>query len=199
MSLFLKLLELFIVFFKIGIFTFGGGHAMIPLISEEMEMHGWLDGNELSQLIAVSESTPGPFAINIATFIGSKDGILGSLFATLGVITPSVIIILFIASLFQTFASNKYVRKIIKGINPLIIGLILSTGLWFLISNIVFGYSQYEYSIQFDWVQICLFVGLYVINKLFKGKMHPVFLIIIAGLCGVVIYHFYSPLLFYLE
>lgn len=197
----MKYLQLFLIFFKIGIFTFGGGHAMIPLISEEMSQLGWLTDDELSQLIAISESTPGPFAINIATFIGSTQGganfgtqLLCSLCATLGVITPSLIIILIIASIFQTFASNKYVRRIIKYVNPVIIGLILSTGLWFLFTNIFTYEPETMKFATFDWVQIILFVGLYTINKLTKSKLHPIFLILIAGGLGVIIYNFYQPL-----
>lgn len=201
------LLKLFLIFFKIGIFTFGGGHAMIPLIESEMLANGWIDEEMLTQLIAVSESTPGPFAINIATFIGSTVSgaelgagysILGSLCATLGVVTPSLLIILLIASLFQTFSSNKYIRKIIEGINPIIIGMILSTGLWFLFSSIFAPKGIVSNDVvkvtSFDCVSLILFIALYVLYKLTKGKLHPAFLILIAGVCGAVIYTFYEPI-----
>ena len=98
------LFELFFTFFKIGALTFGGGYAMIPFVREQVLLHGWLTEEELLNMIAVSESTPGPIAVNMATFVGSNEaGVLGSIAATLGVVLPSFIIILIIASLLKNF------------------------------------------------------------------------------------------------
>ena len=101
------LLELFFTFFKIGALTFGGGYAMIPFVREQVLLHGWLTEEELLNMIAVSESTPGPIAVNMATFVGSNEaGILGSIFATLGVVLPSFIIILIISALLKNFLNT---------------------------------------------------------------------------------------------
>ena len=102
------LLDLFLTFFKIGAFTFGGGYAMLPLIQEEVIANGWLAEKEIINFIAVSESTPGPFAINISTYIGSEmAGILGAICATLGVILPSLIIIILVAKFFEKFKTTR--------------------------------------------------------------------------------------------
>lgn len=140
-------LELFITFFKIGLFSFGGGHAMIPMIMDEICSKGWMSMEELKQLIAVSESTPGPFAINIATFIGATNAdisILGAFISTLGVILPSFIIILIIASLLTNFAKYKSIKKIMSTIQPVIIGLIIAAGINILLTNIFPNYPNFS-------------------------------------------------------
>lgn len=124
-ELLLKCLELFITFFKIGAFTFGGGYAMLPLIQEEVLSKGWATESEIVNFIAVSESTPGPFAINMSTYIGTDEaGILGALFATLGVVLPSFIIILIVAKCYEKFQSSKIVRGCMSGLKPAVVGLI---------------------------------------------------------------------------
>ena len=121
--------NLFLTFFKIGLFTFGGGYAMIPLISEEVTKFG-IDQYALSDFIAISESTPGPFAINIATFIGySSYGILGAILATLGVILPSFIIILLISMMYQKIKNTKFFKTCLKILTPVVLGLILSSAI----------------------------------------------------------------------
>ena len=124
--------KLFYTFFKIGLFTIGGGYAMLPLIQEEVINNGWLPKEEIVNFIAVSESTPGPFAVNISTYIGSvlggEFGVLGSLFgsfcATLGVILPSFIIILIVARFYEKFKTNKIVAGCMTGLKPAVVGLI---------------------------------------------------------------------------
>ena len=119
------LLDLFLTFFKIGITTFGGGYAMIPLIQSEVVAKGWLSETALVNFIAVSESTPGPFAINIATYVGRVTaGILGSAMATLGVVLPSFIIILIVAKFYKKFRESKTVQGAMTGLRPAVIGLI---------------------------------------------------------------------------
>lgn len=123
------MLNLFFTFFKIGLFTFGGGYSMIPLISEEATKFG-IDTYTLSDFIAISESTPGPFAINIATFIGYETfGILGSIIATLGVILPSFIIMLIIATLINKIRDSKFFKIFMRVTIPVVSGLILSSTL----------------------------------------------------------------------
>lgn len=188
-------LDIFLMFFKIGVFTFGGGHAMIPMIMDEVTTKGWMSQAELTQLIAVSESTPGPFAINIATFIGStQQGIGGSLVATLGVVMPSFLIILLIASIFQIFKKNKTVNAVLRGITPVVIGLILAAGIEILLNNIVEVKTEKVFC--FDYVQILLFLLLFGVYRAMGKKAHPIFLIILAGGLGVLIYSFYIPPIF---
>ena len=130
-------LELFLTFLQIGAVSFGGGYAMISLIREKVLMHGWLTEEELLNMIAVSESTPGPIAVNMATFVGSmQGGILGSFLATLGVVLPSFIIILIIAALIRNFLKYKGVQAFLGSIRPCVVGLILATAITMLMSTL---------------------------------------------------------------
>ena len=118
-------LELFWTFFTIGAFTFGGGYAMLPLIQIEVVNKGWLANEAVVNFIAVSESTPGPFAINMATYVGSEmGGILGAACATLGVVMPSFIIILTVAKCYDRFKQSKLVKGAMSGLKPAVIGMI---------------------------------------------------------------------------
>lgn len=124
------MLELFVTFFRIGLFTFGGGYAMIPLLRQEVVAHGWMDGETLIEYIAICESTPGPIAVNMATFIGaSQQGLAGAAVATAGVVLPSFAVILAIAAALKQFRTNPYVSAALNGIHPAVAGMILATGL----------------------------------------------------------------------
>ncbi|WP_037281047.1 chromate transporter, partial [Ruminococcus flavefaciens] len=119
------LLKLFLSFFKIGAFTFGGGYAMIAMIQAEAEHQGWLTKEELVDFVAMNESTPGPLAVNMATFVGSRtSGVLGGICATLGVVLPSFIIILIVAKCYEKFKSSKAVNGAMSGLKPAVIGMI---------------------------------------------------------------------------
>ncbi len=118
-------LTLFWTFFKIGLFTFGGGYAMLPLIQQYVLGFNWLSEEELVNFVAVSESTPGPFAINIATYVGSSQaGVLGALCTTLGVVLPSFVIILIVAKCYMAFKESLVVRGMMNGLKPVVVGLI---------------------------------------------------------------------------
>lgn len=185
------LLDLFITFFKIGLFTIGGGYAMIPLIQQEVVANQWLTITQLTDFIGVAESTPGPFAINIATFVGMETaGILGAFITTLAVILPSFIIILVIAKAFTNFQSNKWVQGALFGMRPVVIGLIASA-VFILMNNVLMNYGapiadfqgflqalKYKEIIIFG---ICCFVY-------FKFKLHPIKLIFLAGGLGMVFF-----------
>ena len=146
-------LKLFWEFFKIGLFTFGGGYAMIPLIEETVLRQGWITQDALYNFIGVSEATPGPFAINIATFVGSTTaGFFGAVCATLGVVLPSFIIILFIASIFKKFEQNKYVKGALAGIIPVACALIISTGLLLLTKSVWLNAFDFSSQMQFDFI-----------------------------------------------
>lgn len=118
-------LDLFVTFFTIGICTFGGGYAMLPFIQEEVIRHGWLTQAEVVDFVAVSESTPGPFAINMATYVGIETaGPLGAVAATLGVVLPSFMIIIVVTKCYDRFRKAKAVNAALMGIRPIVIGLI---------------------------------------------------------------------------
>ena len=172
-----EVLKLFWIFFKLGLFTFGGGYAMIPQIKEVViEKEKWLTEDEMLELLAIAESTPGPIAINMATFVGAEQGgILGSIIATLGVVLPSFIIILLVASLLKRFIKNKYVQAFLKGVKPVVLGLILSTGL-VLLAKVV-GYQSLEL-FNFDLASVICFaiiLAIYLLTKLlFKKKINNI-------------------------
>ena len=117
--------ELFVTFFLIGAFTFGGGYAMLPLIQAEVAAKGWLSNEALVNFIAVSESTPGPFAVNMATYVGSEmGGIPGAACATLGVVLPSFLVILIVAKCYDAFRESKIVKGCMSGLKPAVVGMI---------------------------------------------------------------------------
>ena len=118
-------LELFWTFFLIGAFTFGGGYAMLPLIQAEVVAKGWMDNQTVVNFVAVSESTPGPFAVNMATYVGSEmGGVLGAACATLGVVLPSFLVILLVARCFDRFRESRLVKGAMSGLKPAVIGMI---------------------------------------------------------------------------
>ena len=183
------LIQLLLTFFKVGVFTFGGGYAMIPLITEEVLKHGWVESTDiLIDFIAIAESTPGPFAVNIATFIGFEQaGILGAIFATLGVVLPSFIIILFIAKAFSKFATNKYVQGFLKGVRPVVPGIILSVAITFVLKY-VFYVEDFDFS-TFDVKlgSLVIFIVIFAISRIWK-KAHPVYLVLISAVLGILFF-----------
>jgi chromate transporter len=184
------LFELFITFFKIGLFTFGGGYAMIPLMSDEVVSKGWLLSEQLMDFIAISESTPGPFAINMATFIGyNQQGIIGAIVATLGVVMPSFIIILIIAKAFHKFASNKYVVGFLSGVKPVVVGIIFAVALTFLLKSIFNIDILNILNIEFHWSSLLIFIVVFAMSRIWR-KLHPVYIVLVSGIMGLIIYGF---------
>lgn len=185
-------LELFLTFLKIGVVSFGGGYGMISLIRESVLSHGWLTEEELLNFIAVSESTPGPIAVNIATFVGSSQaGILGAFFATLGIVFPSFVIILCVATLLKKLVKFAGVKATIQGMQPAIIGMIFATFLTMFLS-VIFGMKTIESNITFDWKGLLIFtvlgVGSLIYSKIKKKSLSPILLIVISGFFGVLLY-----------
>ena len=187
--MFSLLFKLFYTFFKIGVFTFGGGYAMIPLITQEVMNNNWVDNTDvLIDFIAIAESTPGTFAINIATFIGFEQlGIIGAIAATLGVILPSFIIILIIASLFTKFATNKYVQGFLNGIRPVVPGIILSVAMIFILRS-VFSVEDLQFKdFTFEIGAFAIFVLTFIMTKIWK-RIHPIYLVLVSGVLGIVVF-----------
>lgn len=181
-------LKLFYEFFKIGLFTFGGGYAMIPLVRDTTINSGWLLADEFSSLIAVCESTPGPVAINMATYIGSlQGGILGSACATLGVVLPSFIIILLIASLLNKLTENKHFKNFIRGVKPVVTALILSTGLLLLVECIGINIDVKEFDVNLVSTIVFGIVAVlyYIVLKVFKKKISSIQIILLAAVLGI--------------
>lgn len=176
-------LKLFFTFLKIGAFTFGGGYAMLPLIQEEVRAQGWLTDEELLNFIAVSESTPGPFAVNISTYVGMEaGGLSGAFFATLGVILPSFVILLILAKHFERFQKSRLVKGCMAGLKPAVIGLIAAS----VFSNgkaVLFpdGLSSLL-TLSAFLVPMMIFL---VILILALKKVHPILLILLSGIAGI--------------
>ena len=176
-----KYLNLFLTMLKIGLFTFGGGYAMIALLENEfVEKKKWLDKDEFLDVAAIAESTPGPIAINAATYIGYKNaGMIGSMIATLGICIPSFGIIYAISLFFDTFLSLTLVAYAFKGIQICVVYLILTAGLKML--------KQMKKTV-FNTVIISVTLISMIVFSLFAVKFSTIFYILISGACGVVVY-----------
>ena len=174
-------LSLFLTMLKIGVFTFGGGYAMIALLENEfVAKKKWLEKDEFLDVAAIAESTPGPIAINAATYIGYKNaGMIGSIIATLGICIPSFVIIYAISLFFDAFLSLTLVAYAFKGIQMCVVYLILTAGLKML--------KQMKKT-AFNIIIISITLVCMVVFSLFAVKFSTIFYILISGICGVVVY-----------
>ena len=185
-ELILKCLELFATFFKIGLFTFGGGYAMLPMMQEAVLEKSWASEAELINFIAVSESTPGPFAVNMSTYIGTEQaGFLGAFFATLGVVLPSFIIILIVARCYAKFQSSKIVKGCMSGLKPCVVGLI-GAAVINIATTVLFpnGISLSAFSDVNIYISLAIFAVMAV--AAFK-KVHPILIICISAVIGIAV------------
>lgn len=194
-------LQLFWTFFKIGLFTIGGGQAMIPMISQEVVEKGWLTLDEVQSFIAISESTPGPFAVNIATYTGVSvlqsagvgESILGAICATFGVVLPSLVIITLIALAFSNFIKKPAVQSVFVFVRSTVTGLLIAVFVGFVLSTLLGISSVLSHEpVQFDVIGTCLFALLFGLSLIrIKGKtLQPIWLIIIAAVIGTLCYGF---------
>lgn len=194
-------LQLFWTFFKIGLFTIGGGQAMIPMISQEVVEKGWLTLDEGQSFIAISESTPGPFAVNIATYTGVSvlqsagvgESILGAICATFGVVLPSLVIITLIALAFSNFIKKPAVQSVFVYVRSTVTGLLIAVFVGFVLSTLLGVSSVLSHEpVQFDVIGTCLFALLFGLSLIrIKGKtLQPIWLIIIAAVIGTLCYGF---------
>ncbi len=186
------LLRLFWEFFKTGLFAVGGGMATLPFLYDMAEKTGWFTAAQLADMIAVSESTPGPIGVNMATYVGFHTaGIPGAVIATLGLITPEIIIILIIARVLQKFRQNKTVDAAFYGLRPCSVGLIAAAGL-LVVKVAMFCFDKYEqsgvFADLFNWKALILAAVLLILTRWVKPlkKLHPIFFILGSALIGVV-------------
>ncbi len=191
------LLTLFFEFFKTGLFAVGGGLATLPFLYDMAGRYSWIDASAMSDMIAISESTPGPIGVNMATYTGFNAGaelgglgmgIASALVATLALVLPSLIVILIVARMLDKFQNNPFVERAFTGLRPAVCGLIASAALSVFVSA-CFEVNNFSFSIDFlksiDIKAIVLFIILFIVNK--KIKMHPIFLIIPAGILGILL------------
>ena len=185
------LLLLFIEFFKIGLFSVGGGMATLPFLYRLADKYTWFSVNQIPDMIAISESTPGPLGVNMATYTGFQfGGALGSVCATLGLIFPSVVIIVIISKFLEKFRNNKYVEYAFYGLRPAVTGLIASAGAGVLIGALFHSATldELEFSTLGSMIGIkeCILFAilLFATNK---WKKHPVFYIAIGAVIGIVL------------
>lgn len=184
--------NLFLVFFKIGLVSFGGGYGMIALVKEEVVNNGWMLESDFLNFLAVAESTPGPLAINMATYIGfTQYGFFGALLATLGVILPSFVIILIIAVAIRGLLKYAGVQAVLKGIRPVVSGLIFATGVTIFV-QVCIGIKRIGDQFSFDWRALIVFLVVAVISivykKIKKKPVSAILLIIISAGLGIFLY-----------
>ena len=178
------LLELFWTFFKIGAFTFGGGYAMLPLIQDAVTEKGWVSTQALVDFVAVSESTPGPFAVNMATYVGAQlCGIPGAACATLGVVLPSFLIILIVARCYQRFQKSALVQGVMAGLKPAVVGMIATALLN--VATTVFAPKGWSWALLSapEFYASALIFGLCAF--LAFRKKHPILIICLSALLGI--------------
>ena len=179
--------DLFIGFLKVGSFAFGGAYGAIPLIRDIVLTYGWLDDEALSYMIAVSESTPGPIMVNVATYVGSSQaGFAGAVIATLAVVLPSFLVILLITLLLNRVLEHPLVQAALRGMKPCVVGIVLATGIYLVISGCL-PLSGGTVGIA-DWILTAICGGCTFLWKPLTGKkFSPIGLICIAALAGILV------------
>lgn len=175
------LLELFLGFFKVSCFTFGGAYGAIPLIRDAVHTYGWLTDDELSYMIAVSESTPGPIMVNLATYVGAEQGgFLGALVATFAVVLPAYLVIVLVTTLLKTAIKNPKVQAVLKGLKPCVVGIVVATGLTMCLKVLP--------DVKNAILLAILIAAMWGYKKIKKKKLSPIGLIILSAVLGMVIF-----------
>lgn len=184
-------LELLAGFLKVSLFAFGGAYGAIPLIREVVLSYGWISDEMLTYMIAVSESTPGPIMINLATYVGSSQaGLLGALIATTSVILPSFVIILVIMVLLKKILKNPWVQAVLRGLKPCIIGIILATGIYMILNHCFTSWKDFSVNPTATMMTIGLALIYFGSRKVIKKGISPIGLIGISAVAGMIVYAF---------
>ncbi|MBR7164350.1 MAG: chromate transporter [Clostridia bacterium] len=182
-------LQLFYEFFKTGLFAVGGGLATLPFLRDIAAKHpDWFTESMLADMIAVSESTPGPIGVNMATYAGfTTNGMLGSLVATIGLITPSVIVMLIVAQLLKSFRDNHYVNAAFYGLRPAVAGLIGAAG--FSVAQTTLVHLPYAGSLwaMLDIPSISIFLVVFILMRIKKIKLHPIAYLAASAIVGIIL------------
>ena len=182
-------LDLFFAFLKVGSFTFGGGYSAIALIRDVVLSYGWLGDEELTYMIAIAESTPGPIMVNLATYVGSSQaGFPGAVLATLAVVLPSFLIIILVTSILKTALKNRYVQVILQGFKPCVVGIILSTGVYMTLHHCISLRGGVTVNVRAVIIAVLLFAASKVHQKLKKQNISPILLIVLSALLGILIF-----------
>lgn len=185
----MTLLIMFLEFFKTGLFAVGGGLATLPFLYNMADKYDWFTRSDLADMIAVSESTPGPIGINMATYVGFHTaGIAGAVVTTTALVLPSLIVIMIVASFLRRFSENFYVKSAFYGLRPAVTGLIAAAAfeIYRITLLAIETFMESHNILQlFQWKNILLFAALFILNK--KVKWHPVFIILIAAAVGIVL------------
>ncbi len=173
---------LFLEFFKVGLFSIGGGLATLPFLYQLADKYPWFTSGEVADMLAISESTPGPIGINMATYAGFEAaGVFGGIIATLGLVAPSIIIILLIARVLKKFRENKIVDDSFYGLRAVVIGLICYAA-WQVVSITLFDFGS---DIVLRWKE-CILFAILLPSVMFLKKVHPVAWVAIAAACGII-------------
>jgi chromate transporter len=179
----MALLSLFVSYLKIGFFGFGGGYAMLSLIHSEVVVHnGWLTNGEFSDIVAISQMTPGPIAINSATYVGYEvAGIWGSVVATIAVCLPALTIMMLLTRFFIKLHDNRYVKGVVAGMKPVVIGMIMAAALL-----LIFPHSDEGRSFIDGWSWVIFIITLILSAR----KVNPILLIVLSAIIGIAVYGF---------
>lgn len=181
--------DLFFGFLKVGLFAFGGAYGAIPLIRDVVLSYGWLDDEMLTYIIAVSESTPGPIMVNLATYVGSsRAGLPGSVIATFAVVLPAFIIILLIMELLKTVLINPYVQAALRGLKPCIVGIVLATGAFMILKNCFFSVNDLSINMKAVILTVFLSSIYFGARKISKPGLSPIILIVLSAVSGIIVY-----------
>ncbi len=200
----MEFLLLFWEYFKIGLFTLGGGYAMLPMVEQVVLRNGWMLREELINFIGVAESTPGPFAVNLATFVGMQVGMqtnlgvfggyLGSAVATFAVVLPSLVIIIIVTRILDKFKTNRHVQNALKGVRPVVVGMVASA-MFTIFCAVVFPKFNLDSPSLKDlsdckWISLLIFLVFVPVSRLkIKGKkLHPIFMICISAVLGILLF-----------
>ena len=179
-------LELLWGFLKVGLFAFGGAYGAIPLIRDIVLSYGWLDEETLTYMIAVSESTPGPIMVNLATYIGSTQaGLPGALLATTAVVLPSFLILLLVTALLKSVLKNVWVQAVLRGLKPCVIGIVLATGLSMVVRNCI---PAQAFDIRGIITTVLLGGTVVIFRKFRKKSLSPILIILLAAAVGMILY-----------
>ena len=180
-------LDLFIGFLIVGCFSFGGAYAAIPIIRDVVLYYNWINDETLSYMIAVSESTPGPVMVNLATYVGtSQAGIIGAFIATFAVVLPAFLIIIIILALLNNYLENDCVKAILKGMKPSIVSIIIVMGFYMIMKNCNLVKSFNDLNVRSLIMTIVLLIIYYGSRKFLKNKLTPIHLILISAVTGII-------------